>query len=154
LPSSIKAEDIVEGLSNLVAPDAIRWVMSEADVTGSPYIYLVFEVSNARFVKTVNLILRYLPLKGSVLWGVLEIVISPEIEAYEFMGRVFRELTSRNYEVIIDKEGIFLKKKLGLHLTSDIIIEIVNEVCGIIKDNCGSLIYVKSVSVGWEESST
>ncbi len=150
---SIRAEDVIERLSNLVAPDTMKWVMSEADVTGSPYIYLVFEVSGSRFVRNVNLILRYLPVKGSVLWGVLEIVISPQVEAYEFMSRMFSALTSRGYEVIVGGEGIFLKKKLGLNISSDVIIAAVDEVCRIIKDNCGSLIYMKSVSIEWEESS-
>ena len=124
----------------------MNWVFSEADVSGSSKVFFVFRVEDSRKMKAVNLVINYVPTQEEILWGAVEIVVTHEVPAIDFFNRVYAELIKAGFEVAVDQSGIYVVKKLGKNILRDSLVKTVEDVCRILKDKCGAVVFVRAVS--------
>ncbi len=133
----IDVNKVAEELSEFIPTKELLWASSEADELGANLIILAFKVGNCRFINRMNIILRYLPLISEVLWMRVEIIISSDLPAKDFLTRIYNELIRSGAEVAVKKDSISAIYKLNLNSIRESIKSVINNIKEIL--GCSSL---------------
>ncbi len=144
----MRIQEIASNLSGLIPKEKIFWAASEADINGNTFLVFKLKPEGSTYIEGVNLIIKYIPLREEVLWGRLEFVISPSIEAAKFMENVYPKLISLGYKVVVDSEGVFASYKLGQEINESIITQLYEKLCKLLSNSCGTLIFRSVIAVG------
>ncbi len=128
-----KVSDVIESLRNIVRQEDLLAAFAEADAEGLNYIILNFKVSNLRYIHGFNIIMYYLPGQDLITWTKLEVLVSSDLPARDFMTKIYNELLSLGAEVVVKKDGISVFRKLeGFNIETEII-NFLNQVIKIVE---------------------
>jgi len=109
----LEAQEVIKALEGYVKAVNLIEAFEEANEVSAKYIILRFKVVNSMYVEGINLILRYLPHSSLITWGRIEVLISKNIPAKEFLTRIYNELIKSRAEVVIKADGISALYKLN-----------------------------------------
>ena len=107
-----KVSDVIECLRDIVGQEDLLAAFAEADAEGLNYIILNFKVPNLRYVQGFNIIMYYLPGQDLITWTKLEVLVSSDLPARDFMTKIYNELLSLGAEVVVRRDGISVFRKL------------------------------------------
>jgi len=105
---------ILESLEGLVKQEHVLAAFAEADVEGLNHVVLSFRVIELKYIKGLNIIMYYLPGQDLISWVRLEVLVSSDVPARDFMGRMYSELIAMKAEVVVKRDGISVIKRLGV----------------------------------------
>ena len=144
----MEISEFARELSSLIPEEKIMGAASEADINGDSFLVFGFRPESSSFIIDTNLIVKYIPLRDEVLWGRIEFVISPGIEAVSFMEKVYPKLISMGFEIVVESEGIYAYYKLGQEISGSLIKRLYERLCGMLGDRCGTLLFRGVTTVG------
>lgn len=110
----IEIDDLINALERFIKPSKLIEAFEEANECSAKYVIFKFKILNAKFIEGVNIILRYLPHVSAITWGRVEVLISRNVPAKEFLSRIYNSLVKSKAEVIIRADGISAFYKLNL----------------------------------------
>jgi len=105
--------EVIKALEELTKPLNLIEAFEEANEVSARYIILRFKSMNSKYVEGINIILRYLPHTSLVIWGRIEVLVSRDIPAKEFLTRIYNELIKSKAEVLVKADGISVFYKLN-----------------------------------------
>ncbi len=110
----IEVFELAEKLRDYVSRDKVIEIFTEADEVAGEYVIISFNAKNVSYVEGINLIFRYLPYVSKILQARLEVLISKDLPATEFLTIKYKALIREGIEVALKRDGISLFCKLNV----------------------------------------
>ncbi|OYT52170.1 MAG: hypothetical protein B6U73_00340 [Desulfurococcales archaeon ex4484_204] len=123
--------DVINDFRDIVEPDRLLWVFSEASEVSARYVIMRFN-ANLSIIKGVNVIFRYIPMLDKILWIRLEVMISSDVSAKDFFIRIYRELGKMGCEVAIGRNSISIFSDLRPPKLSSKVVNRVREIAKLV----------------------
>ncbi len=129
-------------LRGVAKSEELTWVLSECEEVGGDYILLKFKVTNTKYLRNFNIVFRCTYGSEGIPSIKLEIVISTEYPAPDFLQRVYGKLVESGAEVALSSDGVFVYYKLSGDGLAEKIKEKLKYVVSLLKDNEFKIMYV------------
>lgn len=133
---------------NILSPDFIRSVIIEAEEYVANVIEIDFDCECKKgLLRKVSVAIAYNP--GYVKWIVIELYVTSQVEAYDFITRTYRNLLAKSYNVEISRENIRIFKRIGCRdVREEGLWSLVSEVMSELGDIC-NLRFSGTYSLHW-----
>ncbi|MEM2006550.1 MAG: hypothetical protein QW154_02830 [Sulfolobales archaeon] len=123
-------------LKNLVPLETIRRLLVEAEEYVANTVRMKFDFSCSKnLLRDVAVSIIYTPPSVSSI--VVEVILTSEIDARDFVTRIYHSLTSKSCYVEVSTEGVYVSREVSCFKALDVeLVSVVNSILSEIGENC------------------